>query len=60
MLIQKKMVKNAPLCTVNPGSEMIGALYISNFDIFCTKMIGNHDETKKFDILHCPFEKNAI
>ena len=46
--------------TVNPGSEMVGAIYISNFDIFVVKLTDNQDAIKKFDILHCPFEKNAI
>ena len=45
---------------MNPGSEMIEALYISNFDIFGAKFIDNQGAIKKFDILHCPFEKNAI
>ena len=45
---------------MNPGLEMIGALYISNFDIFGAKLIDNQGAIKKFDILHCPFEKNAI
>ena len=45
---------------MNPGSEMIEALYISNFDIFGVKSRDNQGKNKKFDILHCPFEKNAI
>ena len=50
----------ATLHTVNPGLEMVEALYISKFDIFGVKLNDNHGESKKFDILHCPFEKNAI
>ena len=45
---------------MNPGSEMVEALYISNFDIFGVKSSDNHGKNKKIDILHCPFEKNAI
>ena len=45
---------------MNPGLEIVGALYISNFDIFGGKLNDNQGVFKKFDILHCPFEKNAI
>ena len=45
---------------MNPGLEMVEALYISNFHIFDVKSCENHGENKKIDIVHCPFEKTAI
>ena len=48
-----------PLHTVNPSSEMIGALYISGKNIFWSTHVYKNRERKIFEILRCPFELPA-
>merc|ERR1739846_13758 len=45
--------------TVNPSSEMIGALYISGKNIFWSTHVYKNRERKIFEILRCPFELPA-
>ena len=47
------------LHTVNPSSEMIGALYISGKNIFWSTHVYKNRERKIFEILRCPFELPA-
>ena len=41
--------------TVNSGSEMIKALYISKFWISCVNMLNKLEDTCKKNFVHCPF-----
>ena len=45
--------------TMNPSSEMIGALYISGKNIFWSTHVYKNRERKIFEILRCPFELPA-
>ena len=52
-------VVHKPRHTVNPSSEMIGALYISGKNIFWSTHVCKNRERIFFEILHCPFELPA-